>query len=56
MLDRFYSMIEWLLLFLKEDVPQLDEDVSNHLPLLLKLNGQNSRAKRCLKYFKFKNT
>jgi len=37
-LDRFYVSIEWSVLFSDAEVIHLNENLSDHLPLLLKLN------------------
>ena len=54
-LDRFCACVEWSSLFPDAHVSHLDEDFSDHLPLLLKLRRTPAPSRRGSKRFMFEN-
>ncbi|KAJ8449479.1 LOW QUALITY PROTEIN: hypothetical protein Cgig2_002276 [Carnegiea gigantea] len=54
-LDRFCASIECSLVFPNAEVVHLNDKLSNHLPILLKLNDVRRSVARRDKNFKFKN-
>lgn len=54
-LDRFCALVEWSVLFLDAEVLHLDENLSDHLPLLLKLKRIQARKGRGKRRFMFEN-
>ena len=54
-LGRFCGSVEWSLLFPEAEVFHLDEDISHHLPILLKFYGQSTLNTKHWKQFKFEN-
>ena len=54
-LDRFCASVEWSVLFPDAEVLHLDENLSDHLPLLLKLKRPRVRQGKSRKRFMFQN-
>jgi len=54
-LDRLWTSIEWSVLFPDAEVLHLNEDLSDHLPLFLKLNPARMRSEKGRRRFMFEN-
>ena len=54
-LDRFYISIEWSITFPNAEVLHLNENLSDHLPLFLKIKHAQVRHVKGNRHFMFEN-